>query len=232
MVESTETALNIKPITLTPRGTGRWLTAQSRIQTPNLLILRPVYHLARPRPSAVQFKMVSMHSEKPEHLDALCAPLRLSEISLVLPFKQKALSHPFNSNFKVYFLTMCNHSSQSHLSFLANPNNEMKVNLHFTLPVQNGDKKTKHKVKRAIIKIKKPARMHHNYRARLQCHNRKKERKTKQKWRQQQQNHMSKDEWSQMRYTSVSFLRFTKQANKQEQHFHSLVILFPTDMPC
>lgn len=154
MAESTETALNIKPITLTPRGTGRWLTAQSRIQTPNLLILRPVYHLARARPSAVQFKMASMHSEKPEHLDALCAPLRLSEISLVLPFKQKALSHPFNLNFKVYFLTMCNHSSQSHLSFLANPNNEMKVNLHFTLPVQNRDKKTKHKVKRAIIKKK------------------------------------------------------------------------------
>ena len=203
MAESTETALNIKPITLTPRGTGR-------IQTPNLLVLRPVYHLAHARPSAVQFKMVSMHSEKPEHLDALCAPLRLSEISLVLPFKQKALSHPFNLNFKVYFLTSCAITLHSHLSFLANPNNEMKVNLYFTLPVQNRDKKTKHKVKRAIIKIKNSPECTTITEQDYNVTTEKRETKTKQKWRQQQQNHMSKDEWSQMRYTSVSFLRFTR----------------------
>ena len=129
MAGSTETALNTKPTTLTPRGTGRWLPAQSRIQTPNLLILRPVYRSTHALPSAVQFKMASTHSERPEHLDALCVPLHLSEMSPALPFKQTALSHPFNLKFKVYFLTMCNHSSQSHLSFLANLNDEMEVNL-------------------------------------------------------------------------------------------------------
>ena len=114
------------------------------------------------------------------------------------------------SNLRCIFLTTCNHSSQSHLSFLANPNDEMKVNLHFTLPVQNRDKKTKHKVKRAIIK--NPHQNAPQLQSKITKSQPKKRERQKQNRSEDNNNKITRPKMndSQMRYTSVSFLCFTR----------------------